>query len=132
MLGCYYSPSATKAYKDKVKRAKKGKMVTVWKSLYKIHLDNLNQLLSPYYNQVFTEGWNFSDRKSVKIPHNGVWIYKGIHVYLNEKYGRRKYTRRVCVKCQANIDDFIGCDSHGSGVFSKIYLSEEEYNKVIR
>ena len=120
IMCCYVNAELTQEYKDKIKRSKKGKMVTVWKILYM----SKGKLRSPYYHQVFTEGWNFSNRKSLQIPHNAIGVNKGIHVYL-------KKGKRNLIKCKANINDFVGC-SDTTGVFLKIFISPKEYKNAFQ
>lgn len=107
---------------------KNHKTVTVYKNL----IIEEQFLVSPYYCMQYKIGKNVSNSKAKLNLTDNRKISLGIHVYETKKRAmyNRSYNETVC-KFTANISDLIGV-SHTHLVFKKVYLSQSEYNRILK
>ena len=112
-----------------VERLLKGpSKITCYKVLYFIN----NELQSTVYEKVWKPGWNKSNSKSTQINKNsGKLIYRGIHVFLTKPAKNTGKYRRV-VKFTALRSNLIGANNGNLAVFTKVFLSKEEFDKATR
>ena len=115
------------------------KRIKVYKGLVITKKREKKELISPYEGWPYAPGVIVADVCGQRITESCPISY-GIHVYLSKKScldfaEKRDYT---VVEFTANIEDLLGVgtfDNEGpsdNAVFKQVYLSEEEYKRVIK
>lgn len=126
-----------KQLSDKFKKRKIKKFY-----VYKF-LELKNELLKSPYESLhrrkvtkWLPGYIESNRKSSYISSTEIRnfeIKKGIHVYLNRKDALNTCDDHcVVLKLEVNLKDFVAKNNNDIAVFTKVKLSKEEYQRVLK
>lgn len=116
-----------------LKKNKGNKTVTVYKYLKKED----GAIVSPFYTKTWKPGVAKSNSCAKLQTQNGREISRGIYTYLNVRDAKSNVVEpyECVVKLTANISDLIcvgGWDDEPIAVFSKVTLSQSEYDKVMK
>lgn len=119
-------------------KKKKVKSIMCYKLLEKRKQKNKFILVSPiYYTKRWLPGECRSNRRSKSVSNSEIryGVDKGIHVYLTKRAAENnKSSWEVLVKVTCYLKDFIACSNsdYNEAVFTKVYLSKEEYDKAVK